>query len=469
MRLRQEQGTAPRGSSLDGAVEQPVLDAVAVGSGPFNLGLAALASNVPDLSLCVLEARSELRWHAGLMFDDALLQSSFLADLVTLVDPTHPLSFLAYLRDVDRLIPFFLRGRLQPTRREYEAYLRWAAEQLATLRFGHRVDGVAWDERRRCFSISVAAPEGARMRVLARDLVLGIGNVPSMPQPVAALPSSLRLHASEYLTRRAEVDRARHVTVIGSGQSAAEIVLDLLRRDGAGAPSFTWLTRSGSFAQRDDSTLARELTTPAYASYFHGLPAPVRDRVSGQSTRPDRGIAASTLAQIHELLYQRHLDPSLARPVLSPGVTVEGARKGDEGEVLLACRHRDGQSRFTHATSLVIAATGYKERAPAFLQPLEPLIRRDSQGRYRVGPDYAIELDPSVSGRVFVANAEQHTHGSAGADLGMGAYRSASILNALVGRPLHRLPQARPFTTFAPPSERAADAHPAVREQEAAE
>jgi len=70
---------------------QRVYDVLAVGCGPFNLGLAALASTVEDLDIVVLDATDQLRWHPGLMLEDAVLQVSFLADLVSLVDPTHPL------------------------------------------------------------------------------------------------------------------------------------------------------------------------------------------------------------------------------------------------------------------------------------------------------------------------------------------------------------------------------------------
>ena len=69
--------------------EVTTVDVLAVGCGPFNLGLAALASTVDDLDLLVVDTRPEFRWHPGLMFDDATLQVSFLSDLVSLVDPTH--------------------------------------------------------------------------------------------------------------------------------------------------------------------------------------------------------------------------------------------------------------------------------------------------------------------------------------------------------------------------------------------
>lgn len=426
-------------------------DVVAIGCGPFNLGLAALASRVEGLDLVAFEARSELLWHPGMMFEDATLQLSFLADLVTLVDPTHPLSFLAYLRDADRLYPFFIREQFHPTRREYEDYLRWAVSKLPVLRFSHRIESVNWDAVRSRFTVQVIRAGGDRVRVSAKDMVIGIGTEPALPEMLAGLPQSKLLHSASYLNRRPDVERARHVTVVGSGQSAAEIVLDLLRLNLEGGPAFTWVTRTRSFAPLDYSKLVLEMTTPAYIRYFHGLPQGVKDRLNIEQWQHYKGISIETIDQIHDLLYRREFNAGLAPVELRCGVAVESAALRGSGDIALGCRHRDTGAAFEQATALVVAATGYRECHPSFLAPVEPLLRRDERGRYRVRMDYSVELDESVGGRIFVANAELHSHGVATPDLGVGAYRNATILNAITGRELYRLPRRTAFTTFSVP------------------
>lgn len=57
-------------------------------------------------------------------------------------------------------------------------------------------------------------------------------------------------------------------------------------------------------------------------------------------------------------------------------------------------------------------------------------------------------LDPSVTGRVYVQNAELHTHGVGAPDLGLAAWRSATILNSLTGKDPYPLPGRTAFTTF---------------------
>ncbi|MGY3683438.1 lysine/ornithine N-monooxygenase [Streptomyces sp. TE33382] len=53
-----------------------------------------------------------------------------------------------------------------------------------------------------------------------------------------------------------------------------------------------------------------------------------------------------------------------------------------------------------------------------------------------------------MTGHVYVQNAERHTHGVGAPDLGLAAWRSATILNNLTGTDPYPLPQRTAFTTF---------------------
>lgn len=427
-------------------------DVVAIGCGPFNLGLAALASPLSHLRLLVLEARPEMRWHPGLMFDDARLQLSFLADLVTLIAPTHPLSFLAYLHERDRMYPFYIREQFHPTRREYEDYLRWAASRLPSVRFSHRVETVHWDEAIKCFVIHACCHDGRDLWLRAKNLVIGIGTEPWVPAVLKGLPDERLFHTGSYLERRHQVETARKITVVGSGQSGAEVILDLLRRNLAGGAAVGWLTRTRSFAPLDYTKLVLEMTTPAYVRYFHALPQPVKDRLVAEQWRHYKGISTETLEQIHDLLYQREFKAGLAKVEFRCGVPVESAMLDSSGELLLRCRHQDTDRVFEHRTDLVVAATGYRQRTPRFLQPIQPLLCRDELGRYKIRFDHSLELSEPIGGKVFVAHADLHSHGVAAPDLGIAPYRNATILNTILGREVYRLPKRTAFTTFECPA-----------------
>lgn len=272
-------------------------DLVGIGVGLFNLSLAALAHGVPGgLSTAFYEQRRAFHWHPGLLIEGATLQVPFLADLVTLADPASPWSFLNYLRHRERLFPFYFAERFHIQRTEYDAYCRWVSESLPGMHFGHQVDAVRWNPEREVFEVDftqldIHGQAEALGRAFARNLVLGVGTEPYVPEPLKPLadaPAVPVIHSADYLDHRERFLAADHITVVGSGQSGAEVFLDLLRNRPAGRERITWLARTETFAPMEYSKLGLEHFTPDYTRYFHALTEPVRDELvpaSGSSTR----------------------------------------------------------------------------------------------------------------------------------------------------------------------------------------
>ncbi|WP_033291637.1 lysine N(6)-hydroxylase/L-ornithine N(5)-oxygenase family protein [Amycolatopsis jejuensis] len=415
-------------------------DLAGVGIGPFNLSLAALADPL-DLDVVLFDARPEFRWHPGLLVDGATLQVPFLADLVSLVDPTSRHSFLNYLRERGRLLPFYFAERFHLPRAEYDDYGRWAAARLPSCRFGHEVTGLRWVPEEDAFELGGTDP------VLAEAVVLGVGTQPSVPeplQPLVSAPDVLALHSADYLTHRADLLAAERVTVVGSGQSGAEVFLDLLRARST-VDGLRWLARTPAFAPMEYSKLGLEQFTPDYTKFFHGLPEPVRDELLPSQWQLYQGIDAETMAAIHDELYRRSIGGGWPEAVLTPGVEVVSAKVGDDIELSLQQVQQGIMG--THRTSAVVAATGYAETPTGpLLQGLGDAVRRDAKGRLVIGADYRVQLD--VPGSLFVQNAERHTHGPGAPDLGLGAWRAAAILNAVCGKTVYDLPERTAFTTF---------------------
>ncbi|QMU78738.1 SidA/IucD/PvdA family monooxygenase [Streptacidiphilus sp. PB12-B1b] len=444
---------APRTPAAPGPADAPApYDLVGVGLGPFNLSLAALADGVPGLRSLFLEAKPQFSWHPGLLLDGARMQVPFLADLVSLVDPTSRWSFLAYLRAHDRLFPFYFSEQSHLSRREYEHYCRWVSQQLPHCRFGSPVQAVSWDGRAGVFR--VALPDGAR--VAARNLVLGVGTEPVVPPALRELHrSGLVHHAEEYLHVRHALSSAADISVLGSGQSGAEVFLDLLRTRGdLPEQHLRWITRTPAIAPMEYSKLGLEHFTPDYTRYFHALPQDVRDRLVPEQWQLYKAASAETLAEIHAALYERTTGGAPADAEILPGTEVRGARAGADGGLELHCRHRQTGAAHTVRTDALVLATGYAARRPALLDPLADLVDWDDQGRYRVGLDHRVGLRPDVTAGLYVQNAELHTHGVGTPDLGLGAHRAAVILNAVAGRTVHRLPGRTAWTTFGPPRHR---------------
>jgi lysine N6-hydroxylase len=437
----------------------PHFDLVGVGIGPFNLSLAALAEPLREnhsLELLFLESRQEFAWHRGMMLDGAALQVPFLADLVSLTDPTSRFSVLNWLRETDRLYSFYFAENLFLQRREYEAYCQWVAAQLPFCRFGATVTRVRRAEAG--FEIEYTAPSGPTI-VTAANIVLGIGTEPVMPFEIPGAAPYAALHSADYLLHRERLRTLDDVTVIGSGQSGAEIVLDLLR-SGAPGQRVRWLTRSSAFEPMEYSKLGLEHFTPDYTRFFHGLRSDVRADLLRTQGRLHKAISFETIADLHAELHMRSFDSLYGGTLglagdtgatLLPGVSVTGGtwQPDGGGSVQLTCLHDRQKREFSVQTDAVVLATGYRDRVPGFLATgLAQLL----------GP---ADLDHRVAPGVYAQNAEQRTHGVGAPDLGLGAHRAAVILNAVTGRTVYDLPRRAAHTAFDP--EAAAERDPGIR------
>lgn len=433
-----------------------VRDVLVVGAGPFGLGLAALADGVEGLDLAVLDAAEEFRWHGGMLIEGSTLQVPFLADLVTLADPTSPWSFLNHLKRTGRLYPFYIREDFYPLRAEYDAYCRWVAESLDTVELGRRVVRVTFDEAADAFAVTSVpsaaggSAEGERTD-LARHLVLATGTQPRTIEPARAIAGQgLHLHSSAYLGRRAELAEVERITVVGSGQSAAEIFLDQLERLDLERQHLSWTTRSPRFFPMEYTKLTLEMTSPEYTRYFHGLPQTERDRLGRQNLPLYKGISGDLVNAIHEALYRRRVEHGADLPVtLRAACALESSAPRADGGAELRWRHTETGTPCTTTTDATVLATGYAARVPEFLDPVRDRIAWLPDGRYDVALDFTVD----AARRIRVLNAEEHTHGLSAPDLGMGPWRAAQVLNDITGRRLFEVEERIAFQSFGAPGD----------------
>ncbi|WP_435196689.1 lysine N(6)-hydroxylase/L-ornithine N(5)-oxygenase family protein [Natronomonas sp. EA1] len=413
--------------------EAPVHDLVGVGIGPFNLGLAALLDGVEeDVDAVFLERDAEFNWHEGMLLEGTTLEVPFLADLVTLADPTNPHSYLNYLRKTGRLYEFYFYETFQTPRREYNDYLRWVVESLETCRFSREVTAVGWDDDRACFVVVARDPEtGETCTYRGEHLALGIGSRPHVPDHLGGHPQRDVFHTARYRHTRDRVLDASSVTVVGSGQSAAEVFYDLLQRQSDHGYRLDWLTRSDGFFPMEYSKLGLQHFTPEYEQYVYDLPQGVKDDLVPEQDLLYKGIDPGTSAAIYDLLYRRSIgDRSPDVGLFAMTEVRDIAAVGDA--YALDCHQWQADESFCHESEVVVLGTGYVRPDPAFLDPLDPVIERDDRGRFAVTADHRLETD--VPGEVFLQNADVHTHGVGVPDLGLGCHRNTRFVNRLVDR-----------------------------------
>jgi lysine N6-hydroxylase len=412
-------------------------DFVGIGLGPFNLGLACLTEPIAGLNGVFLESKPDFEWHAGMFLDGAHLQTPFMSDLVTLADPTSPYSFLNYLKEKGRLYSFYIRENFYPLRVEYDDYCRWAANRLGSVRFGTTVTEVTYEAG--LYAVRTRGGETFR----ARHLVLGTGTTPHVPEACRGLAGDF-LHTSQYMHRKAELQAKKSITIVGSGQSAAEIYYELLSEIDVHGYRLDWVTRSPRFFPLEYTKLTLEMTSPDYIDYFHALPEETRYRLEKEQKGLFKGINSELIDAIFDLLYQKNLTGPLRTRLLTNS-TLRSAAHTDGGYTLGF--HQDEQDKdFEIRTEGLLLATGYRYEPPAFLAPIRDRLRFDGHGRFDVARNYAID----VTGRgVFLQNAGVHTHSITSPDLGMGAYRNAYIIRELLGAEYYPVEKTIAFQDFA--------------------
>lgn len=389
---------------------EKVYDIIGIGIGPFNLGMAALCSEIPELSCLFIDQNDSFNWHPGMMLPDARLQVPWYADLVSLVSPCSKFNYMNYLHEKRKQFRFAITDHSFIKRTTYNDYCRWVCGQLPALQFSTTCITV---EKENQF-YRVRTNNGS---YLTQKLVLGTGTVPSIPE-VANNNAENVFHSSEYLFKKESILQKGSISIIGSGQSAAEIFYDLLR---CYKGNLSWFTRSSRLFPMDYSKLSLEMSTPDYIDYFYELPERKKQMILASQDTLYKGINQSLIADIYDLLDD--LDAEYIQLCTNCEL-----RKID-GDLNLTFLHAEMEKTFTHRTDAVILATGYKPVIPDFLKPLRRYIRLDTEGFYKPSRNYAADNENSI----FIQNGEQRTHGFNAADLSLGPYRNAVILNTILG------------------------------------
>lgn len=435
-----------------------IYDVAGIGVGPFNLGLAALSEPVENLDCVFLDRRESFDWHPGMMLEPAHLQVPFMADLVTLADPTSPFSFLNFLKQTGRLYRFYIRENFYPLRAEYNQYCQWVAGQLESVRFSTDVLDVTHDDG--VYRLSVQGPDGAEV-LLARKLVLGTGTSPYIPDSCAGIVDAggLVLHNADYLSRKSELQSKRSITIVGSGQSAAELYYELLQEIDVYGYQLNWVTRSGRFFPLEYTKLTLEMTSPEYVDYFHSLPGEQRDSLIKSQKNLYKGINSDLIDDIYDLLYTKSLSGMVDTQLHTHSSLTAAEWDPATGTHTLQLHHEEHGQSYSLESEAVVLATGYSYKEPAFLAGIHDRIRRDSKGRFDVERNYGTGVEP---GEIFVQNAELHTHGFVTPDLGMSAYRNSCILREITGREVYPIERSIAFQQFGAPAPVAAGLPAAV-------
>ncbi|MBL3655865.1 lysine N(6)-hydroxylase/L-ornithine N(5)-oxygenase family protein [Fulvivirga sediminis] len=425
--------------------DESIYDFVGMGIGPFNLGLASLTHSIDELNGIFFDQADQFNWHPGMMMQDTTLQIPFMADLVTLADPTSPFSFLNFLKNEGRIYSFYIRENFLVLRHEYNRYCQWVISQLSNVHFCNQVVDVKYDNDHQWYVVNVRHTKtGEHREVKARKLVLGTGTSPYVPACCENIMDRAT-HSAHYLDNKKDLQQKKSITVLGSGQSAAEIYYDLLQDIDHYGYELNWITRSPRFFPLEYSKLTLEMTSPEYVDYFFNLPPAKRDDLISNQKHLYKGINSTLIGDIFDLLYNKRLLADIKVGLRTNAELREVAYDASLDYFNLELYQHEQEKAFLHKTEGLVLATGYGYKQPKFIDGLKDQIQWDHKGRYDVNRNYTID---KRGADIFVQNAELHTHGFVTPDLGMACYRNSYIIKEITGREYYSVERKIAFQQF---------------------
>ncbi|KAJ8519808.1 hypothetical protein ONZ45_g3326 [Pleurotus djamor] len=398
-----------------------VYDLVGLGFGPANIAVAG----------ALVE-----KWES-----EPEAKISFMKDLATLRSPQSPITFLAYLHSENRLLPFINRGSTIPTRKEFADYLAWAAKYVQNhgveVQYGHRVVGL---EERQDGTIDVRIQDNATKEetvIVTRNVIISPGGSPRMPEVISSLlPHPSIIHSSEYATSIARIlgkitpsSRPIAVAVVGSGQSAAEVTMDLRERlsalplaEGASRGHHVdMIVRKGSLKPSDDSPFANEIFDPCATDAWFTLPFDhMRSDRHAEYKNTNYGVVnPRTLEQLYEIIYDQRLDDGIAnrekcacsshKPrinVRSYSSIVAVQPSGDKTALQAIIQHAVSRTAVEKSYDIIVCATGYERTA------WQSLLTQSNLGqKYGLtGASGTIQLAPESARPLARVTNQLHMH-----------------------------------------------------------
>ena len=410
-------------------------DLIGIGFGPSNIALAITLEEKKQEGYYIdsffIEKQRSFAWHANMMLENAHMQISFLKDLATMRNPSSHFTFINYLHQKQRLQDFINLKTFFPSRHEFNDYLAWAASHFNDrCAYGEEVLEVLPEKRNDEVTLLRVRSRDANGMVrerLGRNLIVSVGGVPSIPECFRPLKGDVRVfHSNSYLREIERHKDAKSIAVVGAGQSAAEIFMDLHNRPGA--THVDLIMRARAIKPSDDSPFVNEIFNADFTDFVFSRSE--RDRAALLEEFWHTNYAAPDLVlieQIFNAFYQQKVTGDARHRFLRRHEVVSVHALPEEGIQLLL---RDLNAGHEHCATYdaIVLATGYRrDYHKSLLNPLVPYMNNFSVDR-----NYRLKSTPNFRPAVFLQGACESSHGLSDTLLSVTAVRTDEIGHALL-------------------------------------
>lgn len=387
-----------------------VLDVLGVGLGPFNISLNCLLAKT-TLNSVFIDKNNDFNWHLNSVGGN--LQVSWLKDCVSAIDPTNPYSFLNYITKNGLFYQFSARKCDSITRLEYNNYLKWVVGHFKNINFDENAENI------KVTNDGYYLVSTNKNKYIAKSVVVGTGAVPNIPDFAKKYSSDDVFHSSVYLKYREKLKGK--VLIVGNGQSACEIVMDLLNN--VQNIDIVWVSERSSFHSLDDNVIINSLYSPAYTKEIRKTHKSYKEKLFGNILYTSDGISSVTANQLFETIYNKK-----KQLYVSLDTSLYDLTKTDATYRASLMLKKLNENTYLNVNK-VILCTGYKQSMPKFLLQ-SGILNEENQDL--LNDDFSCKTKLHAQGKIYIQNFARNIIGPIDSNLSIMPWRNCIIINSIL-------------------------------------
>ncbi|MEF7638446.1 MULTISPECIES: SidA/IucD/PvdA family monooxygenase [Bacillus cereus group] len=426
-------------------LNEEIYDVIGIGFGPAGIALSVAMkdfeegnpSDYLNLKCLFVEQAKDSTWMPEMLLPGTDIQHHYLRDLATPRNPRSRYTFPMYLKEKDRLFTF---GQFSsnPGRIEWSDYVKWVADQVSenTL-YRHKflnVEPIVSSETKAVEMVQVSTQDlntGAIKKFKARNIVLSTGRRKNIPEICKEFVGPRVFHSSGYKSHIKTVrEKQPTFAVIGSGQNAIEIVLDLAHR--FPQSKINSIHRGMGFRLYDLGHFSNEVYFPYFADYFYSVPKQKKQHLFEKIKHTNySAVDADVSRSLYWKIYEEGIQGINRIQVINNSELTTIAEKDKSFKLNVTDMYT--QEKLQLDVDYIILCTGfYEEKFPNGLQPLSNYIELDEDEDLIISQNYEVKTSEKFTPKIYVNGLTERTHGiSDAASFSMMAVKAGKIQESI--------------------------------------
>ncbi|MBX9497560.1 SidA/IucD/PvdA family monooxygenase [Yersinia enterocolitica] len=400
-----------------------VYDLIGIGFNVSNVGLAiSLKEKKVDISTLFIESGVNSMWQPNMLIPGTDIQNSPHRDLITPINPRSKYTFINYLFEHDRLFEYFNLGLSHPFRTEYSRYIKWCADDFShNVIYNETVDSITIDDETingiRLYKLTTISGR----EFFAKNIAIGTGREINIPNEFKNINNKRVFHLTSYVSSLKNLSALDKfdVAVIGTSQSAIEIVLDIKKC----YPNshVTNISRGFGYKLKDTSPFSYEVYYPEFIDFFYNLDKSQKKEVSHQLRSTNySAVDSDVLHELYNGMYEDRIVNNERVCLLRNKVIDSVVDYGSRIDLSISDKYKDETKLLSF--DFVILATGFKDYEFSndtcvtipLLNNLDYMFKNDD-GNYNISRDYKLNPvcrnDAIKVGNIYLNGLCESTHG----------------------------------------------------------